>query len=495
MLNRFNTAGGSILDDFDNDGHLDVVVTSMYPTQPMGFYRNTGNGTFADQSRQAGVQKQLGGLNCVQTDYNNDGWLDIYIPRGAWVEQAMRPSLLRNDGQGRFTDVTSEAGLLDPVNSISAKWADYDNDGWLDLFVCCERQPNRLFHNRGNGTFESVAEKLGVQGGDNRICKGVAWIDYDNDDYPDLLLNHFSPHAAQLLHNDRGKSFTDVSESLGIDGPVFGFSCWSFDYDNDGWLDIFATSYNAPLHDVVQGIMGESPKRDSNRLFRNVQGERFQDVTKQVGLDKFYGTMGSNFGDFDNDGFPDMYLGTGDPQLSTLVPNRMLKNVRGERFSEITASARTGNLQKGHGVSCGDWDHDGDVDIFIQMGGAIPGDSYHNILFQNPGQGNHWLTVNLVGQKTNRAAIGARIKAVIDSDPPLVVHQQISSGSSFGGNPLQAHLGLGPATRLAALEIHWPTSGTTQRFEDVPADQNIEITEFATEYQKLDLSPISLPVE
>jgi len=382
--------------------------------------------------------------------------------------------------------------LLHPVNSIAAQWADYDNDGFLDLFICCERQPNLLFHNLGNGTFESVAEKFGVEGGVDRFCKGVTWLDYDNDDYPDLYLNYFSDEGGQLFHNDQGKSFTNVTRSMGIDGPVVGFSCWNFDYDNDGWLDIYASCYKGSLREVVEGLTS-GITRDKNKLYHNLQGKKFEEVSRKVGLNGFYGTMGSNYSDFDNDGYPDMYLGTGDPFLSTLVPNRMFKNVHGERFSEITVSARTGNLQKGHGISCGDWDHDGDVDIFIQMGGAIPGDSYHNILFQNPGQGNHWLTVKLIGQKTNRPAIGVRLKAVTDSDPPLIVYQQVCSGSSFGANALQRHLGLGQATRLSSLEVHWPTSGTTQVFRDIAADQNIEITEFADDYRKLELQPISLP--
>src|SRR5260370_9542778 len=182
-----------------------------------------------------------------------------------------------------------------------------------------------------------------------------------------------------------------------------------------------------------------------------------------------FANMGSNFGDCDNDGFLDLYLGTGDPDLSTLVPNRMFKNVAGRRFAEITASSGTGNLQKGHGVSCADWDNDGDVDIFIEMGGAIPGDRYHNMLYQNPGQGNHWLTVKLVGKKTNRAAIGARIKVVTAAEKPLTVHRHVSSGSSFGANPLQQTIGLAQAERVALLKIHWPTSGTTQVFRDIAA--------------------------
>jgi hypothetical protein len=197
-----------------------------------------------------------------------------------------------------------------------------------------------------------------------------------------------------------------------------------------------------------------------------------------------FATMGSNFGDLDNDGFLDMYLGTGDPDLGTLVPNRAFKNVDGRRFAEITGPAGLGHLQKGHAVACGDYDEDGDLDIFIQMGGTINGDKYHNILFQNPGQGNHWLTIRLIGTKTNRAAIGARIKVVTAGEKPLTIHRHISSGSSFGANPLRQMIGLGRATRVALLQVDWPTSGTTQVFRDIAADQAIEITELAGGYRK-----------
>src|SRR5439155_1093557 len=128
---------------------------------------------------------------------------------------------------------------------------------------------------------------------------------------------------------------------------------------------------------------GKPHGRQSNRLYRNLQGKRFQDVTQEMGLDMVFATMGSNFGDFDNDGFLDMYLGTGDPNLAMLVPNRMFRNVGGKRFAEITASSRTGHLQKGHAVACGDWRRCGSLDIFMEMGGATPGDKYHNVLFQN----------------------------------------------------------------------------------------------------------------
>jgi hypothetical protein len=460
----------------------------MDSTKPMALYRNRGDGTFEERTEAAGLSKELGGLNCVQADYNNDGFMDIFICRGAWLQLPERPSLLRNNGDGTFTDVTEQAGLLDPVNSISATWADYDNDGFLDLFICCENQPNRLYHNKGNGTFEEVAVKAGVEGSGTH-SKGAAWIDYDNDGYPDLFVNNLAG-AAQLFHNNRDGTFTDVTIPMKITGPNQGFACWAWDYDNDGWLDIFATSFDHTVEDVVKGLLNQPHERNTCKLFRNLGGKGFQDVTREVGLDKVYSAMGSNFGDFDNDGYLDIYLGTGDPHLSTLVPNRMFKNVAGKRFAEISASSGTGHLQKGHGVACGDWDRDGNVDLFVEMGGATNGDRYHNVLFQNPGQGNHWLTVKLVGQKTNRAAIGARLKVVTAGPEPLTVHRHVSSGSSFGANPLQQTIGLARADRVAALEIYWPTSGTTQVFHDLEVNQAIEVTEFANEYRKLNWQPI-----
>jgi hypothetical protein len=486
-VNRFNQAGGAIMDDFDNDGLLDLAVTTFDATQAMSYYRNKGDSTFEDRSKEAGVTGQFGGMVCYQADYDNDGNLDIFIPRGAWLSVGMRPSLLRNDGTGKFADVTAAAGLLDPVNSIAAAWADFDNDGNVDLFIGCEHQYNHLYRNRGDGKFDEVAGSAGVQGEPNRCCKGCTWIDYDNDGYPDLFLDNLEAEA-RLYHNSRNGTFTEETISMNIGGPVHGFSCWAWDFDNDGWLDIFATCYDRSLGDVVAGLLGRPHNRYPNRLYHNNKGENFQDVVREAGLDMVFATMGSNFGDFDNDGFLDLYLGTGEPSIATLIPNRMFKNVDGRRFSEITASSGTGHLQKGHGVACGDWDRDGDIDLFVETGGVVNGDRYHNVLFQNPGQGNHWLTVKLIGKKTNRSAIGARIKVVTAGAKPQEIHRHVSSGSSFGANPLEQTIGLARAKRVARLEIRWPTSGTTQLLHDIAADQAIEVTEFAPTYRPLQSS-------
>jgi hypothetical protein len=488
-FDRSNQAGGAIMDDFDNDGRLDVVVTSTDPTQPMAFYHNKGDGTFGDRTRQAGVSDQLGGLVCYQADYDNDGFLDIFIPRGAWCDWPIRPTLLRNNRAGGFTDVTKAAGLLDPVNSNAAAWGDFDNDGWVDLYVACEHQHNRLYRNRRDGSFEELAVKAGVEGDSDWFCKGCTWIDYDNDGYSDLFVNCLQD-SGRLYHNERDGRFTEVTTSMGIDGPHHGFSCWAWDYDNDGWMDIFATSIDRELSEVVKGILGRPRTLHAGRLFRNLQGQGFENRTAESGLDLVFAPMGSNFADFDNDGWLDFYLGTGEPNPHALVPNRMFKNVDGVRFADITSSSRTGHLQKGHAVACGDWDRDGDVDLFVETGGAVNGDKYHNLLFENPGQKNHSLTLKLVGRKTNRAAIGARIKLVTAGEPPLTIHRLVSSGSSFGANALEQTIGLAGAVRVASLEIHWPTSETTQIFRDITADQAIEVTEYAENYRRLDWKPV-----
>lgn len=500
-LERMNQSGGGIMEDFDNDGLFDIVVSSWAPNERMGFFRNKGDGTFEDRSQATRLDKQMGGLYCVQADYNNDGRPDIFIPRGSWMPPnlAQRPSLLRNNPDGTFSDVTREAGLTAPFNSTSASWVDYNNDGFIDLFACCQHQTCLLYRNNGDETFEDVTASAGLPEELTAIL-GSAWLDFDNDRFPDLFVNQAKGYLnktaevgiAQLYHNNGNGTFTNVTEKMGIKGPINGFSCWAFDFDNDGWLDIFATTTERTVGDVVRGLMDEPHNLATARLYRNLGGRGFQDVAAEFGLNKVYGPMGSNFGDIDNDGYLDFYLGTGDPGLGTLIPNRLFKNVAGKRFAEITAASRTGHLQKGHSVAFGDWDRNGAVDIFIELGGAVKGDSYHNVLFQNPGRTNNWLSVKLVGEESNRAAIGARITVETGGDNPLRVHRHVSSGSSFGANPLEQHVGLGKADRVARLEVYWPTSDTKQVFHDVPINQSIVVTEFASDYQQRTWKPIVL---
>ena len=210
-----NMLGGSIMDDFDNDGFLDVFTTSYGPCTSAMFYRNNGDGSFTDGSDDAGLTYQLGGFNAVQTDYDNDGYLDVFILRGAWqfAYGRKRNSLLRNNGDGTFVDVTRTAGLAEPAYPTQAgAWADFDNDGDLDLYVGNEAEdqqvhyPNQLFRNNGDGTFTDVASQAGVT--NDGMTKGVAWGDYDNDGDPDLYVSNIGPNS--LYRNNGDGTFTDV---------------------------------------------------------------------------------------------------------------------------------------------------------------------------------------------------------------------------------------------------------------------------------------------
>ncbi len=377
-----------------------------------------------------------------------------------------------------------------PIDGQVAVWADYDNDGFLDLFVGGETVRSRLFHNRGDGTFEEVALSAGVAC-EGFFCKGANWCDFNGDRYPDLFVNGMNG-PPKLFRNNRDGTFTDVAEQMGIREPKTGFACWFFDYDNDGWPDIFAVAYERNLEQVIRSHLNMPHEGVTCRLYRNVKGQRFEDVSEAVGLNKAMAPMGCNFVDVDNDGFLDIYLGTGTPQYSMLTPHRLFKNMDGKRFVDISTSSGTGHLQKGHAVAAGDWDRDGNVDIFEQLGGAVPGDAFHNVLFQNPGHDNHWITVKLIGKKTNRAAIGARIK-VIPAEANREIYRHVTSGSSFGGNALQQTIGIGKATKIASLEVYWPTSDTRQVFRDVPVDQAIEIAEFEANYRPLHWTRLPVP--
>jgi hypothetical protein len=485
-----NLAGGSIFDDFTGDGLPDLLTTSLDIDRGASLFVNRGDGTFEDRSESAGLADQVYALNAARADFDNDGNLDVLLLRGGW-ESPMRMSLLRNVGGGQFEDVTLEAGLAEPIATEAAAWGDYDNDGLVDLFVCGEFLPPppqppfggdprnrcRLYRNLGHGRFVDQAPQAGLAA---ELCaKGAAWGDYDNDGLLDLFVSNMNG-ACCLFHNEGNGKFRDFAPQLDVLGPARGFACWFFDYDNDGRLDLYVNDYNSSLAEIVAFAMGQPIKEVSRpRLYRNLGPVGFRDVSQQLGLDRPMVPMGCNFGDIDNDGYLDIYLGTGRMFLEQLVPNLMFKNMAGQGFKDITASSRTGHLQKGHGVSFADWDNDGDLDLFVEHGGAVPGDAAHNALFNNPGHRRHWLKVKLIGRQMNRAALGAKIHALVEDQAGnrRSIYRTVGNNSSFGGNSLVELIGLGDATQVAELNITWPASATTQTFGNVSADQAIEITE------------------
>jgi len=483
-LNIATTAGGIIADDFDNDGLLDIVVSQMDDCSSLRFFHNNGNGTFADRTREAGLSEQLGGLNIIQADYNNDGCVDVLVLRGGW-EFPRRLSLLRNNCNGTFTDVTSESGLgRVPTATQTAVWTDIDNDGNLDLFVPNENGPANLFLNNGDGTFTDIAHQAGVDR--TAFSKAAIAADYNNDGYPDLFVSNFAGDNF-LYRNNRNRTFSEVAKQAHVQAPFRSFAAAFLDFDNDGLPDLFVTSYYASTEEFARDFLGLPRNAEGMKLYKNLGDGTFSDVSAQVGLDHVYMPMGANFGDVDNDGFLDIYLGNGNPSYVSRVPNILLRNDGGRNFVDITASSGTGAMEKGHGIAFADFKNSGSEDIAVVMGGAVVGDRHSLRLFQNPGNGNDWLTVHLVGVKSNRSAIGSRIKVTVQNEGETIrtIYRTVGSGASFGASPLEQHIGLGRSTGNVDLEIFWPASRTTQKFSGVAVNEAIQIREFDTEYQKL----------
>ncbi len=488
-LNVFSAAGGVIVDDFDNDGLLDVITSSADMCDPLHFFHNNGDGTFSDRTVQAGLSSQLGGLNLIQADYNNDGCMDLLVLRAGW-EFPIRKSLLRNNCDGTFTDVTQKSGLNStPAPTQTAAWADVDNDGFLDLFVGNENAPSQLFRNRGDGTFEDISHAAGVD--KVAFTKGVVAADYDKDGYVDFYLSNFEG-ANVLYHNNHNLTFTDVARQAGVQGPYVSFATWFFDYDNDGWPDLFVTSYNNFTDDqIVRSYLGLPVSVETLKLYRNLHDGTFADRTVDVGLDKVYMPMGANFGDIDNDGFLDIYLGMGSPSFASLMPHVLLRNDAGKSFVDITASSGTGELHKGHGIAFADLDRSGREAIVAEIGGAVPSDKHAMRVFRGPPNRNDWINVRLIGVKSNRAAIGAEIKVTVrdDAGPLRCIYRTVGDTSSFGSNPMEQHIGLGHGAEVVSLEVWWPASKSRQQFANVAKDQFIAIKEFDTTYARLDRKP------
>ncbi len=493
-----NLAGGVIADDMNNDGLIDIVASSWGLKDQLRFFQNTGEGTFEEMTQSAGLMGLTGGLNLKPADFNNDGKLDFIVLRGAWnplnIFGTQPNSLIRNNGDGTFSDVTIAAGLYAIHPTQAACWLDFDRDGWIDIFIANETHLDRELHpcefykNNGDGTFSEISAQLGLN--ITGLFKGVAAADVNNDGWPDIYLpsmngpNKLFVNQPGQAPNERG--FKESSAAARVQLPNASFPAWVFDFNNDGWEDIFV----APFDEIgfkrqawdVSADMLSLPRgeAESPALYQNNGDGTFTNVAKQQNLERALHTMGCNFGDIDNDGFLDFYLGTGAPDFRSIVPNRMFRNNAGKNFQDVTTVGRFGHIQKGHAIGFADFDNDGDQDIYAVMGGSFSGDIFQNAFFLNPGNDNKWVNIILKGTTSNAAAIGARIRLNVRmaNDKARQIHNTVNSGASFGGNSLQQEIGLGDAKAIESLAINWPNRNNQYvSYGSIPLNATAIITE------------------
>jgi enediyne biosynthesis protein E4 len=497
-------------------------------------------------------------------DYDNDGWLDIFLVNGSKLEgfppgQEPTSRLFKNNRDGTFTDVTAKAGLAHSGWGQAVCVGDYDNDGNDDLFVTYFGK-NVLYHNNGNGTFADVSEKAGVAGNGKRWNTGCTFFDYDRDGHLDLFVANYIdmdlrtapvPESGPCLykgvmvacgppglvggknilyHNNGDGTFTDVSEKAGIytAGGMYGLGVLAVDLDNDGWPDLYVADdstasvlyqnkKNGTFVDIAteagcalsadgkpQAGMGISTgdydldgnldlvktnfAGDTPTLYHNLGNGTFEDTTYQAGLGKHtqYLGWGCGFFDMDNDGWLDILICNGHvyPEVEQLKTEAgyaqrklLYKNLRNGTFDDVSYDAGPGISMPSASRGCafGDFDNDGDLDVVVNTVNDFP-----QLLRCDSKTGNNWIKVKLIGTKSNRSAIGARLKCVSSEAGEKGPHKQIdevrSSSGYFSQNDLRVHFGLEKAEKVDLLEIRWP-SGTVETFKDIKANQLIFVKE------------------
>ena len=503
------TGCGCAFFDYDNDGWLDIFLvngTRFEAKWPPGqapvsrLYKNNRDGTFTDVTLTAGVARSGWGQGVCAGDYDNDGWDDLFVTY--WGDCA----LWHNNGDGTFTDMAPKAGVTTNPGNGKRRWntgcafLDYDKDGYLDLFVANyidfdvktaplpESVPclykglvvacgppglaggkNILYHNNGAGVFRDVSEKAGILKTPGTYGLGVLAADFDNDGWPDIYVANDSTSAA-LYKNNHDGTFTDIAIEAGVayspDGkPQAGMGVSAIDYDCDGNLDIVKTNFAG----------------DTSSLYRNSGKMDFEDQTFQAGLGKntrFLG-WGVGFVDFDNDGWPDIFICNGhvypevgetDSESGYRERKILYRNLGNGKFADVSAEGGPGILEQAPGRGCafGDFDNDGDIDVLVNCINDLP-----QLLRCDQGTKNNWLKVKAAGVKSNRSGIGARIYCTTP-DGHRQMDEVRSGGSYISQSDFRVHFGLGKAA-AAEIEVRWP-SGVVDRFR-AAANQTVTVVE------------------
>jgi hypothetical protein len=472
-------AGGVAVGDCDGDDRLDIFVPNH--AGPNALFRNRGDGTFEDIAMAAGIADRTGrGDGACLGDYDNDGDLDLYITNYG-------PNrFFRNQGDCSFVDQTAEAGVTDGSRGTGCSWGDFDADGFLDLYVSSHleesdpsvfitrrfdsaRRSDRLFRNRGDGTFEDATRFLGQASLLTGAGFGASFVDYDNDGDSDVyLVNDFGREVQPnvLWRNDgprpEGWRFEDVSAASGARIGIFGMGLAIGDYDTDGLLDFYVTNIGR------------------NVLLRARGGGTFEDRTQQAGVgrellgDRFSVGWGTAFFDYDNDSDLDLYLVAGyldsDPLTNPIEqPNALFRNRGNGTFEDVSDVSGADDAGYGRGLALADFNRDGHLDLLVvNLGQGL-------VLLENSGRGGgHWLEVKLVGTTSNRDGIGARLAA--SAGGRTLIREVTAGDSHMSQSDLTVHFGLGSATSVDQLRIDWP-SGIVQTLRNVGADQRLVVSE------------------
>ena len=481
-VDTFHSGKGLAVEDFDRDGYLDIITGGFYDDD-LRLYHNDHGKTFIDQTDPAGLRGFRQTHIMSAADYDNDGWVDLVVSRPWEV-----PLLLHNE-KGRFVDVTTSMGLVTAEQMKEARrwftwaqaWADVDLDGDLDLFLTdlglrapisvLEKKPqsSRLYINEGTRFVDRTEEWGLLRWLADTPFFGVAFGDEDGDGYPDLFVSSPLTETSMLFHNASGRRFEKSPQVF----PEKGFTAAFVDVDHDGDLDLFqagvttarSSAERAMFHKNIGEYRGGYSAifvQDGGRLTRRedaFEGELPANV------------MGASFGDLNNDGCFDFYLGTGNPEPWYFMPNLMYAGKRngssctgtGENISMLQGF---GNIQKGHGIVFFDFDEDGDQDVYSVLGGGWPGDKWVDQFFVNDSHlaGNSWIKLRLRGHRTNYYGVGARISVYTadDAGTPIVRRYFMDAGTGFGSKPYLAHIGLYKAKRVDRVEVYWPVSRETR---------------------------------
>lgn len=508
-MNSYGRAGSVVIEDFNDDHQLDVLVTSMGVSDgEVKLYENEGNGSFINVSDTVNLTRQIGGLNLTHADYNNDGFQDLYILRGSGLRRVKFPnSLLKNINGEKFSDVTEKAGLRLDINSTTASWRDYNNDGLLDLFVGAEDSEKRygkntfLFKNNGDGTFTEVSDVVGITSAGE--IKGSTWGDINNDGLMDLYLsirgNENKLYVNQGYHFLTGYHFQEQAVKRKVADPEVSFATWFWDYNNDGNQDLFVYGSNVASSNVAKMESSLLNNLESEAgmpiIYENRGDGFFKNVSEELNLPKVPNVMGANYGDINNDGRLDLLLGTGSPPPSGLAYNRLFLNER-KTFREVSKQSGFSSLLKGHGIGIGDLNYDGKKEIYQSLGGVHANDRRANALFTVSETKGNWLYLKLRGTESNRDAIGARvsIKTTLPDGSYRTIHRTVDSGGSFGDSSFRLEVGLGNARDVSRVKIRWPNhQQTTQIFENLSKNNFYRMIEGKSSPEKINPSTFSLP--